>query len=383
MAHLGEIPKVGGSAKRLLDHRKEIAETWERRLRAEISSAKREKLPVIINTLPLFLEELAKALSPDDPKKYASQGNFLPVEHGRERARLTSFSIEQVMREYGILRAIIFEKLDNEPRLSVEESRIINDTIDRAMAEATAGYHSVQAGIRETFTVNLTHDLKGPLTAAKTCAQLILRHPTRQEKVLVLASRIVDSMNRTERMIQDLLDASRVRAGEKLSMKMDKCELEGLALEVIYELATIHGDRFVLKSDAPIEGYWNREMLQRAIHNLLTNAIKYGRAGDPVSVTIRDFKDVEHVSIAIHNHGKGISSEDQRTLFEPYRRTQDAQSGSQPGWGLGLAIVRGVAEAHGGAVVVESTPEKGTTFVIDLPIDSRPFGSKDDQNASS
>ena len=76
--------------------------------------------------------------------------------------------------------------------------------------------------------------------------------------------------------------------------------------------------------------------------------------------------------ITVHNFGPHIPVEEQETLFRSFMRTKAAQTGHKTGWGLGLAMVRGMTEGHGGSITLDSAPERGTTFIIDVPIDSRP-----------
>jgi signal transduction histidine kinase len=79
------------------------------------------------------------------------------------------------------------------------------------------------------------------------------------------------------------------------------------------------------------------------------------------------------VALAVHNHGPVIAAEDRATLFEPFSRAISVRAAAQRGWGLGLTLVKGCVEAHGGAVEIESEPEKGTTFTLRFPSDARPF----------
>src|SRR5204863_3250384 len=104
--------------------------------------------------------------------------------------------------------------------------------------------------------------------------------------------------------------------------------------------------------------------LSQAIHNLVQNAIKYGAADTPITVRVLETHDRVHVSV--HNHGDSIPAEEQRTLFQPYRRAQAAARSGKDGWGLGLSLVEAIAEAHGGNVDVESRPQDGTTFTLDV-----------------
>ena len=133
-------------------------------------------------------------------------------------------------------------------------------------------------------------------------------------------------------MLRDLLDANRIRAGERLPLRLDTCDLGQIADEVVEELRVVHGDRFVIGSADRVRGVWSRDELRRALWNLGSNGI-----------------------------------------FEPFTRTSDsAQSGIER-WGLGLTLVRGVVEAHGGHVSMTSSESEGTTFTIEIPLDARPY----------
>jgi signal transduction histidine kinase len=132
-----------------------------------------------------------------------------------------------------------------------------------------------------------------------------------------------------------------------------------------------HGDRFVLVAPEPVRGYFAPEPLRRAVENLASNAVKYGTSTRPITVTVRQTH--ERAFILVHNHGGYIPAHQQETLFQAFRRLRETEAGGKRGWGLGLAQVRGAAEAHGGSVAVESLPERGTSFTIDIPKDARPF----------
>ncbi|MBC7537895.1 MAG: HAMP domain-containing histidine kinase [Bacteriovorax sp.] len=226
--------------------------------------------------------------------------------------------------------------------------------------------------LRDQFVSILTHDLRTPLTAAKMAAQVILRQPKNIEKNQILASKVVRSIDRMDQMIKDLLDANRIRAGEPLSFTMNECDLRLIALTTLRDLGLSYGDRFMLETDREsINGYWNEEAIRRVIENLVNNAVKYGSPQQLISVALKQLDN--KVEISVHNIGNPIPLADQVNLFQPFHRTSSAQCGEKKGWGLGLTLVRGVAEAHGGFVKVQSNESEGTSFIVTIPRDSRPF----------
>jgi len=226
--------------------------------------------------------------------------------------------------------------------------------------------------LREQFVATLTHDLRTPLTAAKMGAQFILRRPENVEKNQQLAVKIIRSIDRMDQMIRDLLDASRLRAGESLALTMNQCDLREVAIMTLRELGAAYGDRFILETDRDsIIGFWNEDGLRRVIENLASNAVKYGYPQQLITVTLKQTG--ETAQITVHNFGPPIPKDEQLELFEPFQRSHTAQTGSKKGWGLGLTLVKGVAEAHGGQVNVTSNESEGTRFVVTLPKDSRPF----------
>lgn len=220
--------------------------------------------------------------------------------------------------------------------------------------------------LREAFVNLLTHDLRTPLTSALITAQLIERRSNEPESCILLAKRIGVSINRIGQMISNLLDANLIRSGEQIQLSIEVLNLYDLVKGTLDELVTIHGDRFVLEGSEKIIGKWDKKGVRRIIENLCNNAIKYGSNHTPVKVSI--VENHEFAQISVHNKGDVISLKDQKSLFDQFRRSETAQNSNKKGWGLGLTLVRGVAESHGGKVSVESNIENGTIFTVSLPL---------------
>jgi len=219
--------------------------------------------------------------------------------------------------------------------------------------------------MRDVLSSILVHDLRGPLSAARVAAQMADRS-TEDPRSKRWTSTVLRSLDRSERMVSDLLDAQRVQAGERLSITRERCDILDIVGDLVAELSQQHGDRFVVvPPEGPTTGSFGCEELRRAFWNLASNALKYGSA-DPVRFIVRSLPD--HVEVEVHNEGPPIPADEQATLFEPFTRARHEHA-SPGGWGLGLAVVRGVAEAHGGSVDVVSVPGRGTSFTMKFPFD--------------
>lgn len=241
--------------------------------------------------------------------------------------------------------------------------------LKNAKQSAEDNIHELQREreVRERFVSALTHDLRTPLTAAKLTAQVLLKKVGDQENFANMSSRIISNLDRTDRMIRDLLDANLIKGGGHLPLYIESCRLDLLVQQVVDELTEIHGYRFIIKNECGIvEGQWDNSTLQRVLENLGGNAIKYGSQDTIITFEIKTGENWAEFSV--QNFGTVLSSEDQRILFHPYQRTNDALKGGEKGWGLGLTLVKGIAEAHNGSARVESSVENGTVFTVRIPL---------------
>jgi signal transduction histidine kinase len=170
------------------------------------------------------------------------------------------------------------------------------------------------------------------------------------------------------------LDANRVRAGKKLPLKLEDCNLKAVVENTLADLTTVHGDRFIVSSDNEVAGVWDPRALRRLIENLVNNAVKYGDSYRPITLELK--QDPAQVRLSVHNDGNPLSREDKERVFKPYQRGATAEASLQKGWGLGLVLVHGVAAAHGGHVTVDSDATSGTKFTLVLPRDSTAFLEK-------
>lgn len=221
----------------------------------------------------------------------------------------------------------------------------------------------------EKLTNAMTHDMRTPLAAIKMAAQLAQMS---QEKMTPadLLKRIVDNAGRADQMIEDLLDSNRIKSGAKLALDVRQTNLtELIETQVIPDLETIHGKRFTYKSVGDVSGYWSPKAIRRLIENLANNAVKYGREATPIAISAEGFD--SQVRVSVHNWGNPLKADDQANLFKLFKRSAEAEASGVSGWGIGLTIVKGIADAHGATIEVSSFETTGTAFTVIFPRDSR------------
>ena len=255
-----------------------------------------------------------------------------------------------------------FESLAERLALHLENARLfdaLHEKIDALGVEKT---------LREQFVSTLAHDLRGPLSGARLAAELLAMRPDSLDERRELAVKIDRNIERVDRMIRDLLDANRIRAGEPLPLRIDTCDLVQLVEHVAEDARMLHGDRFVVQADGPLRGKWSADELHRAIWNLVTNAVKYGAPRQAITITVSRRGDQARVSV--HNVGTPIPKSEQEHIFDAYARAK-AHAYGRTGWGLGLTLVKGAIEAHGGRVSLTSNADVGTTFTLEFPLDVR------------
>jgi signal transduction histidine kinase len=224
--------------------------------------------------------------------------------------------------------------------------------------------------LRERFVAIVAHDLRGPLATAKLGSQLLLRGGGANTGRPEVLERIVKNLERMDTMLRDMLDVSRMNAGERMPLHLEYCDIVALVREVLADLATAHGDRFDLKGVPTLFGWWSPAELRRALWNLGVNAARYGDPAERISIRVE--QEGDSVRLRVHNRGAPIAVADRLSLFDGFRRGSVAPS-PDGAWGLGLALVRACAEAHGGKAEVTSDDTAGTVFSLRLPIDARRF----------
>ncbi|WP_375769414.1 ATP-binding protein [Archangium gephyra] len=245
---------------------------------------------------------------------------------------------------------VFIEELAGRAALSLENARLLRE------AQAALDLIGVAA-----------HDLGNPLQALQLMLGKLRRTPPADpDKLREVLTAAVRHTQRLGRLLHNLLDLSRLSSG-RLELEVGEVDLAELAREAAErhaEQAVEAGSRLVLDVEPGVVGRWDRLRLERVLTNLLSNAFKYGK-GQPIELRVE--RTEGHGRLRVRDHGPGIPVEQQRTIFERFKKAP-AQGEKKEGFGLGLYIVRQLVEAHGGSVRVESREGEGATFTVELPL---------------
>jgi signal transduction histidine kinase len=185
-----------------------------------------------------------------------------------------------------------------------------------------------------------------------------------------LLARLAGQTTRLTRLVDDVLDISRIQAG-RLEIRRVRCELGALVREVVQIVQEGASDRVIALAPLPLEPVWveaDPARLAQVVENYLTNALKYAPAERPVRVGLE--RDEGHARVWVQDQGVGIEAAEQAHIWERFYRVEGVrhQAGSGIGLGLGLYISRTIVERQGGAVGVASSPGHGSTFWFTLPL---------------
>ncbi len=263
-------------------------------------------------------------------------------------ARDTSWSAQELERLCEPLGRLLDVALERE---RVAEREAETEAARRAEVARTAILHAI------------SHDLRSPLTAITTAGSALRTEGISEQERSELVSVIEDEGARLAKLVDDLLDLSKIQAGA-LAPQSDWCDLRDVVASAGAGIRTEHPLEFDLPRDLPLVRA-DESQLERVFSNLIENAVKFSPPGAPVRITAGVGSG--RVTVRVIDQGRGIPSQQRARVFEPFFR---GRTGS--GSGLGLAICRGFVEANGGQIALQSGANRGTAFAVSFPVVPQP-----------
>jgi signal transduction histidine kinase len=213
----------------------------------------------------------------------------------------------------------------------------------------------------------VTHEMRTPLTAIQGSSELMGRYNLPEEKSKQMAGMINAESKRLARMIETFLSVERLSAGQ-MELRQDEFAADEVVRTCLERVSPLAANKSIAMEragsfDLLLSG--DRELIEYAVYNLLTNAIKYSPPGTTVSVRGDLVK--QGLCVSVQDQGIGMDKKEVRHVFEKFYRTERAQKSGEIGSGIGLSIVEQIVTQHGGSVGVVSEPGRGSTFTLVLP----------------
>ncbi len=357
----------------------EILENWLQKVKKEIPVANNYDKTVIQNSVPDLINSIIDVLETNDTNSVVIHSE----KHGVDRAQYISYSLKHIIQEYNLLKAEIFTFIDKNTAVTDRRDRdIIMNAIDyaieqaaevffrekqnvqvkaRKVAEKKADQLKIEDEYREEFIQSIMHDLNSPLNNIKACINMLEGNIEVNEARKVLEILKLSS-HQAEILIEDFLDVGSVKSDDTLPLQKNVVNiLEDLEQQVkIYKISYKRKIELESNSDE-INVNVDVNLVRRAFNNLINNALRHGKTSKTIKVSC--MLENDFLLLSVKNEGKTIPPEIMETIFNRYYKLDE----SSKGWGIGLAFVRKVAEAHGGSVSAESTEEAGTSFLLKIP----------------
>jgi signal transduction histidine kinase/DNA-binding response OmpR family regulator len=267
-------------------------------------------------------------------------------------------------------------------RKLLAHQRVLAEQVAERTAEVRAQAREIRqiSDARAQFFANVSHELRTPLTLTRGPLQELARisGPSldpESKQYLEVALRNSEAM---QSLIGQILDLQRLDAG-RMPLKLTQVDLALIVRGIVDRFAVQAGLRQIDLScervDEPMSLVCDQAHIDTILSNLLSNAIKFTPKGG--QVTVRLTQSERQVELSVTDTGPGIDPADQQAIFERYRQGEQT-SASSPGTGIGLALVRELAELHGGQIIVESLPGQGASFKLHIPINLQPNSSEKD-----
>jgi signal transduction histidine kinase/ActR/RegA family two-component response regulator len=264
-------------------------------------------------------------------------------------------------------------------KVSGDEMGLFTDTFNEMLEQIQKQDLEIQASrqeallasqLKDEFLATLSHELRTPMTPILGWAQILQRSSNDPSKVLQAAEVIERNARAQNRIVDDLLDMSRIISGKvRLEVRLvDLADIIDASLDTVAAAAAARSIRLEKEVQANLPRVRaDPHRMQQVLWNLLSNAIKFTPSGGSVSVSLR--RSGPNLDVAVRDTGQGIAPNFLPHVFERFRQADSSNTRQHAGLGLGLAIVKELVELHGGHVRATSAgADKGATFIVSLPV---------------
>ncbi len=369
----------------------EILKEWEALAREKVAAAKVQTPLALQDSLPKFLDQLAKTLAAENPKALKAKNAQVSREHGEDRAQQPEYTLEEVIGEYRFLRRVIIQKLESCCNLASSARELVHEFIDEGISEAAGRYAEIEIGFhasqkreieatkhiaeqanlaKSSFLANMSHEIRTPLGAIMGFIDLLKDTGLDQEETAKYLGIIDRNSQHLLRIIDDILDLTKVEAG-----KMVIENLEFSLIQFMADFSSLAGMKarengitfkFTASTLLPELIISDPTRLRQILSNVVGNAIKFTENGGvELSAAYKDGQ----LEFRVIDTGRGITKEQRAGLFQAFSQADPSTTRKFGGTGLGLILTKNLSQALGGDfVLVESELGKGSTFAASIKV---------------
>lgn len=355
---------------------KKIMNLWESRCRKEISCLEKEDSQIVCKGLEMFLQHLALNLTYSDPHLLPKEREII-IRHGEQRTELPTCSLNDIIREYAILRQVILEVMGRENGLGQNETRTLNAVIDSAMELAgerfvKIGNLKIQSALSkaeesnqalEQFASIVAHDFKSPLATLSGFTEALeedLKAASQVNEIDSTLKCMKSAIRRATDLVDGLLNYSRIGSQKPDFESIDMNHVLQAALDNLQNEISANGARIIADPLPSVHGSFF--FLVQLFQNLISNSLKFRNAQAPnIQITSREIS--EKWQFEVKDNGIGFPEQNRELIFQLHNRAHSGYDGN----GIGLATCRRVVELHQGQIWANSKPGQGAQFIFALP----------------
>lgn len=387
------VPKIlshQDTASTLTRLKAEILHNWEDLSREKLPAAKASSHLALRDSVPEFLDQLISLMTNGNNLGQSQKGSNTAHEHAENRSNSPEYTLGQVIAEYHILRSVIIENLESEGSIDSRSLKILHSFIDNSIQKGAVRYTEIETDrqtdlmeieaakneaersneAKSSFLANMSHEIRTPLGAIMGFVGLLHDPGLSQSEILNYLSIIDRNSHHLLRIIDDILDLTKVESGKMTIEKVEFPLIEFLAefSSIMAFKAQENGISFELRAETLLPEFVIADptRLRQILSNIVGNAIKFTEKGK-VEITV--VFDNQCLKFQVRDTGRGISLEQRPKLFQVFSQADSSTTRKFGGTGLGLVLTKKLCQALGGDFyLIESEIGHGSIFEACVPV---------------
>ncbi len=362
-------------------HTEEITDEWVKFAQDNISGVNKMQLEEVRDHIKQMLERIVESMETsetDAQQEKKSKGNKnmssgeskAANQHGEQRAD-KGFDAMELSSEFRALRASVLRLWEINSKTEEWETDFhdmirFNEAVDELWLISLDRFQD-KVDERKNWVMGIVgHDLRNPLAAISGVQSILKLSKNLSEKERSLLGRAGSSVKRMTELIDNLLELTDLRLGSGMKIHKAPVDLSEQSEKIVQEVQLAYPEaELIIQSPGPVQGEWDVVKLDQLMTNLITNALRHGKPGGPVTVNIS--AKGNEAFFKVHNEGSPVPEEIKDMISKGMVTKTNGDHRKKESYCLGLYIVKQIVDGHKGQINLISTEEKGTTFKITLP----------------